>query len=667
MLNTYGLPDDSAGANVAPQMGMGSVQPMSTTPRMAKGGAIPDDGSDDSTGDSTDTPNTDVADPTNAMAVIKQAMNFGRQAHGLPVVQQNAPQQQNVAKKQDDNQAIPEEDDSGGDVGESGEGEGESYAEGGVIADDIEAGNNSQPDEQQYGRPEQVPVAENGEAPPVSTNNVDQSQYPEQTAIPPDRPYPQGGDPVTSSEPPPAIPPEAPQAGSGGNDPMGAANPNPEQAVGYLQGKGAAPVEEIKKKEDEVHGDAAQKAQGAVAKIAEEQGPAAGFAAAQTNRQMYNAKAGFAYMALNGTAQKPPDIAAAAKAATQATPHLLDGTLLTFAPEKDGVTASANGETFKVTLPQFNQFLDIRKSGQFDKIFEQGGGLIALKEIMKGPGEPTAAMQTGTGTIGRPAQPGATPASGEDATPASEEDPRGRVRITGDTRPNKPQPGFTGRLTPDDGSDPNREQNPVTIHTGAGKRTEGTTKTYFRGIDQGPAEAQERAVELAKAKRFKDYDAEGKLATLKHGQDMEYLQSQQGSIGARQDKTIAARQQYFNGVVQQKLVEMQQRAKTAAERAVVSNINVSIANGMPVPPESKAVLQQAQREAMIDTAQRFGLAPEGAQAPQPNAPQQQVPQQQAPRAAPPPAAVEMLKKDPGTAAHFNAIFGPGAAEKILGQ
>lgn len=37
-----------------------------------------------------------------------------------------------------------------------------------------------------------------------------------------------------------------------------------------------------------------------------------------------------------------------------------------------------------------------------------------------------------------------------------------------------------------------------------------------------------------------------------------------------------------------------------------------------------------------------------------------------PSQAPPPAAIDMLKKNPGTAAHFDAMFGPGSSTRFLG-
>ncbi len=416
-----------------------------------------DDSYDDSEGAIDDgqteesSPNTDVVDYSGAMEMVRNALNYGRQKHGLPTVQ---------AKQQAaPTSAIPDEEGESYEPDNDSDDESQPQMAGGAVAEDIMASNDATDDGPQYGKPEFRDIAENGEEPPISGDNLARDipeqtgiptqapisgdnlarDIPEQTAIPPDAPaLPQGSDPMTAGGAAPtgddnsgAIPVSgAPDDNSGAAPVMGGQAPgaptqtgdNPDAphmllrngvnaVISYLQGKGGAEAKPlVEAAEAHIHGNPAEKAQGAVAALAAKN-PEEGFAAVQYNRAVYNAKAGFAYAALNGLG-RAPDLVAATKAATQATPHLLDGTLLTFAPGEGGVTASANGEKMNLTIPQFNAFLDIRKSGQFDRIFEQGGGLVALKEIMKGPGEPPASGQAGAGTIGQPAAPlGAGPRS----------------------------------------------------------------------------------------------------------------------------------------------------------------------------------------------------------------------------------------------------------------
>ncbi len=294
MLNTYGIEDDT-GANVNPQMGDGSVRPASATPSMADGGVIPED--DEIEGESS--PNTDVTDYTGAMKIVKQALNYGRQQHGLPA---SRPQQ---ADEQDT--AIPDDTASDDDSGE------ESYEDGGVIEDDIEASNNATGDGPQYGRPEQVPVAENGEAPPISTDNSSPPQVgDEQTALPDERAQGQAPEAATAGVPN-DIQPETPrpQGDTGqtiqgglpqGDDGAIAQQGGVQRIMAYLQRDSAMPVAQAKAVEAAVaQPDKNATTLAAVQKLGSEGDEQSAFNYLQYKAKRYEAQMAHAAAALNGT------------------------------------------------------------------------------------------------------------------------------------------------------------------------------------------------------------------------------------------------------------------------------------------------------------------------------------------------------------------------------
>lgn len=174
---------------------------------------------------------------------------------------------------------------------------------------------------------------------------------------------------------------------------------------------------------------------------AEHGGPDAGYKVQQTYRASYAAAMGHAHVALNGSEEKPGDLAVAAASATKAASYVLDGTDTSYAPSPDGngITATVKyagskaPQVTQLTVPQFNQLTDIGdvNGGQYDAVHENAN---MLQKIAAGPGKPMAGQgqtqgqgdQTLVGTTGNgkkimsaPVGPGYTPGNQPDNMPAA--------------------------------------------------------------------------------------------------------------------------------------------------------------------------------------------------------------------------------------------------------
>jgi hypothetical protein len=95
----------------------------------------------------------------------------------------------------------------------------------------------------------------------------------------------------------------------------------------------------------------------------------------QGQRMLFMPKQAMAYMATEGIQGKPPDINAAIANANEAEQHILDGSNVKFSHGGDGnITATvtaAPGQPARVislTLPQFQQYLNPKGDGQWDKL-----------------------------------------------------------------------------------------------------------------------------------------------------------------------------------------------------------------------------------------------------------------------------------------------------------
>lgn len=163
----------------------------------------------------------------------------------------------------------------------------------------------------------------------------------------------------------------------------------------------------------------------AVAQATQQGGEAAGWKLAQGNRVTYNPKAAFAYAALTGNAQKPPDLRAAIDAANQAMPHVLDGSDVTFQPGQTGVTAtvkmpgSSQVQQINLTVPQFKQFLDVGRDGQWDRLMETGipATLQRLSRVNGPAADP--ASQAAQANRAQPAQAPQAPKTNFGKTPST--------------------------------------------------------------------------------------------------------------------------------------------------------------------------------------------------------------------------------------------------------
>lgn len=181
--------------------------------------------------------------------------------------------------------------------------------------------------------------------------------------------------------------------------PMGPDNqPGPIAAaiLSYLHGDGAADPAVVEQVEQQIDPDGSmddgERHLRAIQAAHQQGGPEAAWSFVQKNRQDYNGKMAFANAALTGTQGKPPDLQAAAQAATDAYSHVPDGKRIEFAANStgDGVTATVTGrdgqtQTQPLTTDQFKQMVNIGGDGLYDKVFQTGWGTIGQRNDNNDP------------------------------------------------------------------------------------------------------------------------------------------------------------------------------------------------------------------------------------------------------------------------------------------
>lgn len=210
----------------------------------------------------------------------------------------------------------------------------------------------------------------------------------------------------------------------GGDDSQGAAQtqqqapamgaqPDTKKLVSYLMGADASPAPNVAALERAVDPqgqlDPDTRHILAINQAAKQGGQEAAWGVMQHYRKKYDAYKSFAAAALNGVQGKPPDIAAAAQAATQAYTYMPDGTTVQFQPGQSGVTATVKKagvpqpmSTVSLSVPQFNDFVKGR-SGQYDNVMENSGPRV-LAQLQQSQGSPVGQPQQGAPQGGPPQQ-----------------------------------------------------------------------------------------------------------------------------------------------------------------------------------------------------------------------------------------------------------------------
>lgn len=165
-------------------------------------------------------------------------------------------------------------------------------------------------------------------------------------------------------------------------DLMGSGEPNP-NILKMLQGEGAvnpATLQQINEQARRgLHDTPADTGVYAIEDALNKHGPDAAAALVQANRVNYDTATATAFKALSGTGQKRPDLNRAIAEANRAQDFMPDGSNVIFSPNGNhGVIAvvtppgQQHSVQYNLSIPQFKQFLDVGKDGQFDNMFNAG-------------------------------------------------------------------------------------------------------------------------------------------------------------------------------------------------------------------------------------------------------------------------------------------------------
>lgn len=449
--------------------------------------------------------------------------------------------------------------------------------------------------------------------------------------------------------PPGDVPQEAytPQAQSRSGLDMDASHvpQNAKRIIQYLMGAGAA------------HPDVVDKfAQGAklehpgisdddanlltVLKAKEHGGDEAASAVLQSHMQQYNAKNAFAYTAATGSGGKPADPQAAAKAASEASQHMLDGSTTTFHADPHGagyvaLVQSPGADapfTFQLSPQQFASWVKPGGTGQWDKVISgYGDTASALSQLTQ------ASPPSGDGTSSAPAQ-AQSPPQQRSAIPVKNEDGDTENVMPGDEGTGIAGTGFTkdqlNKISPS-----KTDQDFNRFHPQRDSDIEARGRAMFPWASQSrQREAWMNQQEDQQASRQNKIDVEKEKGTFRvQTQDSKNA----GMNNAARTKADASRDVATTRANAQIEAAKQRAVADAAKQAAVSGreddrrrakIFTTLINSSTIA--SQADIDKAAKAAGITLNQPATSQQPQAAAPQAPAPRQQQQQQQQPAQRP---------------------------------
>jgi hypothetical protein len=331
-----------------------------------QGGAIPDPNSDPSEDGG---PSGDTNQYSDALSTVMDTLAYGRQKNGLGQQSQGSQGAQGAESADDDQQT-------------------QGFDDGGSVDDPVAQMQDSANDESKAFDSAPTPPAATDTPPPAA------SAPPAQGAVP-------------SPETEPSFDPGSTTPDTG----KGAAS-----IVGYLKGAEAAPPQVAAQSEQQVdpQGQMPEDLRKLMA-IANAPDDDSKWGIMQSFRQKYDHFKAFAAAAATGIQGKAANLAAAAKAATQAYANVPDGNTIAFEQSPTGVTATVTqGGTPKaspipLSTQQFVQFLR-GVPGQFDTLMDSD-----VVKVLKSVAGSAATSAAGQAQTGNPLQNG-TPAAPQWAT-----------------------------------------------------------------------------------------------------------------------------------------------------------------------------------------------------------------------------------------------------------
>lgn len=235
--------------------------------------------------------------------------------------------------------------------------------------------------DQTQGIPDEYP------SPPISGDNLD-PQVAQAAGIPDDQAYPPAQSTASAAQPAEPVPggtgqpagdaPGVTQEDLSKTDISGSVPPQ-QRIASMLMGEGAMTPEQTKQVVQAADPDNTQPLGNrnllALHGLVQKGDTKGAVAFMQGQRMLFVPKQAMAYMATEGVQGRPPDINAAIANANEAEQHILDGSNVKFSHGGDGnITATvmaAPGQPARVislTLPQFQQYLNPKGDGQWDKL-----------------------------------------------------------------------------------------------------------------------------------------------------------------------------------------------------------------------------------------------------------------------------------------------------------